>query len=355
MTNHLSIYYHILIIHVNSFYKYYMNYISRFLSLLVLMIIGGSLLGCRPDMPKLAADRMRGTVIILAQSEQSQEDESGLGTGFFIDDNLIVTNAHVVAKKNNLKIIGYRDGKAYDAKVIAADQSADIAILKLDDWDDFKKNAKPVILRWGDSRSVLVGHKVWSIGNPYGLTWTMAEGVVSSKLRQAKQDRSFYIQSTTQIYPGNSGGPLFDLNGDVIAINSAIVGKEGYFGMSIPSDYARKVVSDLNKVGRINKARIGISLSESDDKHGIKVRSIEASSTSIAAGLLPNDIIKAIRTKSTQGKFVDIFEADELISETMLLDPGDMIDLKIERDRYLRTFSFEVKSVIDSLEPENPR
>ena len=306
---------------------------------------------CRPDLPKMAADRLSGTVLIVSLGSESKnkdgpsEDGGGMGTGFFVEDNLIVTNSHVVSGSLSVKILGYRDAKAYDAKVIASDKNADIAILKLNDWDQFKANVKPKILSWSSSRDLKVGDKVWSMGNPYGLSWTVAEGLVSHKLRQAKRDRSFYIQTTTQIYPGNSGGPLLDSKGDVIAINSAIVGKEGYFGMSIASDYAQKVVSDLKEYGKINKAKLGVKLADSDDEHGIKIMAIEQDSSGISAGLLPNDQIKGVKTKHTKGRFVDIFEAEELISEAMLLQPGDDVELLINRDSTLRTFKFTTKPV----------
>ena len=325
-------------------HKYHMR--ALIITLMALMLAS-----CKPDLPKLAADNLRGTVEIFnipaGDSKDAKDDPEGggLGTGFFVEDNLIVTNAHVVAGAAKIKVLGYRDGKLYDARLIAADKNADIAIIKLDDWEDFKSNAKPKILSWADSREIRVGETVWSMGNPYGLSWTVAQGLVSHKLRQAKRDGGFYMQTTTQIYPGNSGGPLLNDDGNVIAINSAIVGKEGYFGMSIPSDYARKVVSDLKEYGKINRARMGIRLDDSDDEHGVKVRSIEADSFSLPAGLLPNDKISAIRTAKTKGRFIEVFEANELINETLLLSPGDKVDLKVTRDDVPRIFSFEVKAV----------
>ena len=325
-------------------HKYHM----RALLVIAVALFLGS---CKPDQSRLAADNLSGTVLIInlgsenkeAKSAKPEEDGGGLGTGFFVDDNLIVTNAHVVGGAKALKVYGYRDNKAYDAELIAADKKADLAIIKVKDWKGFNAYVKPTILRWKDSRSVEVGDTVWAMGNPYGLVWTVSQGLVSHKLRQAKRDRSYYIQTTTPIYPGNSGGPLLDGQGYVIAVNSAIVGKEGYFGMSIPSNYAQKVVEDLRKDGKVNRALIGIRISDSDDEHKVKVQKIEMSSASITAGLLPNDVIDAVKTSKTNKRWINIYDADDLISETMLLSPGDMLDLRVLRDGDSRTFSFPVK------------
>lgn len=309
-----------------------------------------ALVGCKQDQSKLAADGLSGTVLILNMPGDSAPSKDklqsghggGLGTGFLVGENTIVTNNHVIAGGGTIKVVGYRDGKAYKATVLASDEEADLAVVRLDDWDEFESHVHPAILRWGDSRTLRVGDTVWSMGNPYGLTWTVAQGIISHKLRQSKPGGEYYLQTTTQIYPGNSGGPLLDEQGYVVAVNSAIVGKEGYFGMAIPSDYARKVVDDLIEHHRVMRARMGISIAQSDDQHGIKVANISASSPAIKAGLLPNDVIRSISTKATRWRAMPVYDSDELISEVMLLEPGDMVNLTVSRDGVDRTFSFPV-------------
>lgn len=317
--------------------------------LLAISLLLLALVGCRQDQSVLASRNLSGTVLIInipngpASGPVSTKPEGGgLGTGFVIGENTIVTNNHVIAGGGTLRVYGYRDGKAYKASVIASDKDADLAVIRLEQWDEFRSHVRPTMLRWGDSRDVDVGDTVWSMGNPYGLTWTVAQGLVSHKLRQAKDDGTFYIQTTTQIYPGNSGGPLLDEQGLVVAVNSAIVGKEGYFGMAIPSRYARKVVDDLLALGRVERTRLGISISASDDEHGIKVGSISTKSRSIEAGLLPNDEITAISTRETGWRRVDVYDADGLVSEVALLDPGDTVRLYVLRDGAERVFSFPV-------------
>jgi S1-C subfamily serine protease len=280
--------------------------------------------------------------------KNNDEDKGGLGSGFIVAENIIVTNYHVIKGNNNqIKVLGFNDMKAYSAHVIAGDADADLAVIKLDEWDDFSKNIKPHILKWGSSRNVNVGDTVWSMGNPYGLSWTVAQGLVSHKLRTANNRGNYYIQTTTAIYPGNSGGPLLNSMGDVIAVNSAIVGREGYFGMAIPSDYAHKVVTNLLDSGMIHNAKMGLRLSESNDHHWIRIVAIEDDCTCINAGLLPNDEIAAVRTPRTQGRWVEVKLPDQLISEVMMLEPNDLVDIDIIRDRSHRVISFPVRERSD--------
>ena len=332
---------HYSIVRINVNHKYRMR-------IILISLIALALSACKVDMPKMAAEKLSGTVLIVATGSDKPNDKSeggGIGTGFFVEDNLIVTNNHVITGASEIRVIGYKDTKPYAAKVIATDELADLAIMKLIDWDDFKTHINPTILEWGDSRKLMVGDSVWSMGNPYGLDFTVAQGLVSHKLRLRGKNRSFFIQTTTQIMPGNSGGPLMDMDGEVVAVNSAIVGREGYFGMAIPSAYARKIVMDLKQQGKVDRAKMGLRLDDADDQHGIKVKGIETASTAIAAGLLPNDKITAVRTAKTNGRFIEIYDSEALISEAMMLNTNDKIELEILRDGHHRVFAFEALAV----------
>jgi S1-C subfamily serine protease len=263
------------------------------------------------------------------------------GTGFIIGDNIIVTNNHVIDGTDRvLKVIGHNDNKMYDAHVIATDAASDIAILKIDEWDDFKATFHPVMLHWADSMNISEGEIVWSIGHPYGLSWTVAQGIISSTLRHFEDDGKYYMQTTTAIYPGNSGGPLFDLNGDVVGINSAMMGREGYFGLTIPSDYAEKIIDNLMNGGKVKLARIGVILDASKDMHHIIIKSIDSSSNSIAAGLLPNDQLFAIRSNASHKKWIYIHINDDIIYQVSMLNPGETVDLDIIRDNVHKIITF---------------
>jgi serine protease Do len=284
----------------------------------------------------------------LAPAPQSGEDDNseakfGLGTGFIIAPNVIVTNYHVISgNKQSYKIYGYNDMKPYIGHLIAGNKEADIAILKIDDWDDFNKFINPTILTWGNSYSLEQGEKVWAIGHPYGFAWSLSSGIISSLLRQDPNGNQYYLQTDTSINPGNSGGPLFNFNGEVVGINSAIYGNKGYLGLVIPGDYAKKVVHDLLSNGKINEGKIGIVMRPSNDLHHVIVDSILKTSNSIDAGLLPNDVINAIYN-STTGNTMQIKLPQELQFEVRTLEPGDIISLYITRDNFEhKTITFAI-------------
>ena len=155
----------------------------------------------------------------------------------------------------------------------------------------------------------------------------------------------YNIQTTTNIMPGNSGGPLLNSNGEVIGVNSAIVGKEGYFGMAIPSDQASKVIADLRDNNRVLDARMGIHLAETRDEHNIRAAEIERDCACLSQGLLPNDTLMAIRTDRTNGQWVPIESGDDLIAEVMLLRPDDKVSLEFARDGRRRRITFPTLAV----------
>ena len=275
-----------------------------------------------------------------------------LGTGFIIAPNLIVTNYHVIGgEKRHYVVYGHNDLKKYVGHLIAGDKDADIAIMRIDEWDDFVTAINPPILHWGSSRNLQEGQPVWAIGHPYGLTWTLTDGIVSRTLRRGPGGTtSYFVQTNTSINPGNSGGPLFNTDGAIIGINTEIVGSKGYIGLSIPSDYASKVVEDLQHGGKIKVGIIGINMAASKDQHHVAVGALFTGSNSIAAGLLPNDVILQIRTPKTNG-WETIKTPEALQYETKLLSPGDIVDVYALRDghQYLKiTFQMADPNKVDT-------
>ena len=283
--------------------------------------------------PKIPEKPMEGPGSNPSQGPDEQKPMGvALGTGFLIRPNVIVTNFHVVAGDNRkYEIVGHNDMKHYTATVIAKAPDADIAILKIDQWDDFVNNVHPNILKWGDSNELQPGQAVWAIGHPYGMTWTLTDGIVGSVLRHTPDDGNYFIQTNVSINPGNSGGPLFNRGGKIIGINTEIFGSKGYIGLSIPSDYAERVVDDLLNGGTIKPGLLGIAMAPSKDEHHVIVGALMLGSNSIAAGLLPNDVILQMLTPKSDG-WVDIHQPEDLQYESRLLHPGDPIELYINRD-----------------------
>ena len=178
--------------------------------------------------------------------EPQQRRTSALGSGFIIDnDGRVVTNNHVIQGAEDI-FVSVNGEKEYEAEIVGADPLSDIAVLKI------KSNDKFSAVKFGNSDTARVGDWVIAIGNPFGLGGTVTSGIISARNRSIGLSRyEDYIQTDASINSGNSGGPLFDMNGDVIGINTAILGQSGSIGIgfSIPSNSAKKVINQLIKFG----------------------------------------------------------------------------------------------------------
>ncbi|MCP1574912.1 serine protease Do [Herbaspirillum rubrisubalbicans] len=232
------------------------------------------------------------------QMPQQPRIMHGLGSGFIISpDGLILTNAHVVDGAQEV-VVKLTDRREFKAKVLGIDKQSDIAVIRID-----AKNLPTVQI--GDPSKVKVGQPVLAIGSPYGFDNTATAGIVSAKSRSLPDDNYVpFIQTDVAVNPGNSGGPLFDLNGQVIGINSQIYSQTGGFqglSFSIPIDVAMKVEQQLVTHGKVTRGRLGVSvqdlnqaLSESfglKKAEGALVSSVEKGSPADKAGLEAGDVI----------------------------------------------------------------
>ncbi len=224
--------------------------------------------------------------------------QAAQGSGFIIKpDGYILTNAHVVAGKGEVTV-KLTDKREFKAKVIGADPRTDVALLKIDSKD------LPTV-HVGDPSKVKVGQWVAAIGSPFGFENSISAGIVSAKGR-ALPDETYvpFIQSDTAVNPGNSGGPLFDLNGDVIGINSQIYSRTGgYMGLSfaIPIDIAMDVANQLQAQGKVTRGRIGVQIQELSadlaksfglsEPRGALVSSVEKDGPADKAGFKSGDVI----------------------------------------------------------------
>ena len=271
-------------------------------------------------------------------NKPTERKASSLGSGFIINKNgTIITNNHVI---NNAEDIVVRVGdKEYKAKVLAADNLMDIAVLKIDSKDIFK----PV--KFGNSDKARVGDWVVAIGNPFGLGGTVTSGIISAKNRDINLTRyDELIQTDASINQGNSGGPLFNLDGDVIGINTAIIapGKSGSIGIgfAIPSNAASNVIKQLIKYGETRRGWLGVRIQEVSKEiadvrklkntEGALVASVGKDSPAEKAGLKAGDIILKF-----DGKRVDTMKAlPKLVSNTKV---GKKVELEIWRNKKLIT------------------
>ena len=227
-----------------------------------------------------------------------ERKSSALGSGFIIDEKgIVVTNNHVIQDAEDI-IVRVNGDKEFKAKVIGADPLSDIAVLQLDTKEKF------VPAKFGDSDKARIGDWVIAIGNPFGLGGTVTSGIISARNRSIGLSRyEDYIQTDASINSGNSGGPLFDMNGDVIGINTAILGRSGSIGIgfSIPSNSAKIVIDQLIEFGETKRGWLGVRIQDVtkeiadveklDKPRGALVASVAENSPSAKAGIKAGDII----------------------------------------------------------------
>ncbi|SIT26924.1 DegQ family serine endoprotease [Achromobacter sp. MFA1 R4] len=256
----------------------------------------------------------------------------GEGSGFIVSpDGIILTNAHVVqdAKEVTVKMT---DRREYKAKVLGADPQTDVAVIKIE-----AKNL-PVV-KVGDVNRLQVGEWVLAIGSPYGLENTATAGIVSAKGRSLPDDTSVpFIQTDVAVNPGNSGGPLFNDRGEVVGINSQIYSRTGGFqglSFSIPIDLAYKIKDQILEHGKVQHARLGVTVQEVnqdladsfklDSPSGALVSSVEKGSAAAKAGLQPGDVVRKIDGKT-------IVSSGDLASTITMAVPGEKIKLDVWRN-----------------------
>ena len=255
-----------------------------------------------------------------------------LGSGFIIDSSgIIVTNNHVIKGAEDI-LVRIEGGEDYEAEVIGADPLSDLAVLKI------KSNEKFKPVKFGDSDKARIGDWVIAIGNPLGLSGTVTAGIISARNRNIGMTRyEDFIQTDASINQGNSGGPLFNMDGEVIGINTAILGREGNIGIgfSIPSNNAKIVVDQLIKYGETKRGWLGVRIQyvskeiadeeKLNKPRGALVQSVAEGSPSDKGGIKAGDIILEF-----DGKLIN--EMKELPLIVAQTEVGKTVDVKVWRN-----------------------
>jgi len=228
----------------------------------------------------------------------TERKATSLGSGFIIKkDGIVVTNNHVIANADD--IIVRVDNKEYTAKVLGADPYSDIAVLKIERAQNFK------IVEFGNSDKSRVGDWVVAIGNPFGLGGTVTSGIISARNRDINLTRyDDFIQTDASINQGNSGGPLFNMDGDVIGINTAIISPSGAssgIGFAIPANYASTIIDQLIKFGETKRGWLGVRIQQVtkeiatvaglDEPKGAFIGGVSEGSPAEKGGMKTGDIV----------------------------------------------------------------
>jgi putative serine protease PepD len=259
--------------------------------------------------------------------QQGGGGQQAQGSGFFYDSaGHVVTNYHVVQGATSLTVT-LADGSTYDAGVVGTDPSSDLAVIKVDAPSD---KLQPLSL--GDSGEVAVGDGVIAIGSPYGLEETVTSGIVSALGRTIESTNGYSIPGTIQtdaaINHGNSGGPLFNLGGRVIGVNSQIESESGGntgVGFAIPSNTVRSVADQIIAGGKVEHAYLGVSLEATTDGGGARIGSVTDGSPAGKAGLQAGDVVTALDGET-------IKTADDLSAAVTAKSPGDDVTVTYTRD-----------------------
>ena len=281
----------------------------------------------------------------------------GFGSGVIIStDGYIVTNNHVIGGADEIEVTTNNNQK-YTAKLIGGDESTDIALLKIEG-NDF-----PVI-PFGDSDALKIGEWVLAVGNPFNLTSTVTAGIVSAKgrgsvfpsygSRNAQDKVESFIQTDAAVNPGNSGGALVNTKGELVGINSAIYSETGNFvgySFAVPISLVRKVVSDIQQYGMVQRAMLGVTIMElpalkevEPDKYeklkvteGVYISGFSANSASEKAGMKEGDVIVEINNAK-------ISNFQELRAQISRYSPGQTIEVTIQRGSEKKKLNVELKN-----------
>ena len=258
---------------------------------------------------------------------------SALGSGFIIDEKgIVITNNHVIKGAEDV-FVRVNGEKNIKAKVIGADPGMDLAVLQIESDQKFT----PV--KFGDSDTARIGDWVIAIGNPFGLGGTVTAGIISARNRSIGLSRyEDYIQTDASINQGNSGGPLFNMDGDVVGINTAILGQSGSIGIgfAIPSNSAQKVINQLIEFGETKRGWLGVRIQtvtkdiadveKLDEPRGALVASVAENSPSDKGGIKAGDIILEFDGK----KINEMSELPRIVAET---EVGKKVKLKVWRNK----------------------
>ncbi len=267
------------------------------------------------------------------QKQQGRQSGMALGSGFIISaEGVIVTNNHVIDKASSIKVT-LDDGTELPAKLIGADAKSDLAVLKVE------APGKLPTVAWGDSEKLKLGEQIVAIGNPFGIGTTVTAGIVSARgrdLHSGPYDN--FIQIDAPINHGNSGGPLVDLDGNVVGINTAIYSPNGGsvgVGFAIPSEEAKAIVAKLQKNGSIDHGYLGVAIQPVTNDvanaiglskpEGALVSDVNDDTPAARAGLKSGDVVTAVGDEVVKTpKDLSRFVAD--------LSPGDKETLSVWRD-----------------------
>jgi len=276
---------------------------------------------------------VKNSVVAIKNIKNQNINNSISGSGFIIDkEGIVVTNYHVIKDAHKIEVI--LNSISYKAKLIGYDDKFDIALLKINSNKEFE------FVKFADSSKIEIGDFIVAVGNPYGLGGTVTSGIISALNRDINMTPyDNFIQIDAAINKGNSGGPTFNMNGEVIGVNTAIISPSGGnvgLAFSVPSNDVKKIINDLKTFGYVKKSWIGVNLQPLDNemlnalninlKGSVIVTQIAPESPALKYKLKIGDIIYGINNKNIEG-------IKDLIRTIYNTKVNDFITLKVIRNK----------------------
>ena len=285
------------------------------------------------------------------QQYPQERQTQGAGSGVIIDaeKGIVITNHHVIDKADEIQL-KLHDGRTLEAELLGSDPEVDIAVLKIE-----SENLKDVVI--ANSDNIESGDFVMAMGNPFGLNHTVTTGIVSAIGRSGLGIHRYenFIQTDASINPGNSGGALVNLNGELVGINTAIIGPAGGnvgIGFAIPTNMAMASVEQILEYGEVNRGRLGIMIQDltpelresfdlSEETKGVLVAQVGEDTSAEEAGILTGDIITHVDKKA-------VITSSQLRNEVGLRRKGDNITLELLRNGKPKTIKATIGKGADS-------
>jgi serine protease Do/serine protease DegQ len=267
---------------------------------------------------------------------EQAEPQVAAGSGVIVDakNGYILTNAHVVKDAKEI-LVTLRDNRRLPAKLVGADPGTDVAVVKVEP-------ARLVELKFGDSDELQVGDFVVAIGNPFGIGQTATSGIVSALGRSGLSVEGYehFIQTDASINPGNSGGALVNLKGELVGINTAIIGPANVgIGFAVPSVLARAVMDQLIRFGEVKRGRLGIAMQAVvGGGEGALITEVEPNSPASAAGLRKGDVVTALNGHPVRAPA-------ELRARLGVVPAGETVDLKLQRGKETQTIKAQIGEI----------
>ena len=255
------------------------------------------------------------------------------GSGVIVDakNGYVITNHHVIKDASEV-VVTLKDNRRYPARLVGADAGTDVALLQI-------KAENLTEARLGDSDALQVGDFVVAIGNPFGIGQTVTSGIVSALGRSGLTQEGYedFIQTDASINPGNSGGALINLRGELVGINTAIIGPTGGnvgIGFAVPSNMARAVIQQIARFGEVRRGRLGVSMQDLTPdlartlgittREGVAIVDVQADSPAATAGLRVGDVVTSINGRAVRG-------APELRAQLGVIPVGETVELRVAR------------------------